>query len=138
MPLREVSKYGIFSGPHSEWIRKDISYLSVFSPNVGKQGPEKTPYLDTFHAVYSVVTNHYHNILKDVKTLQSRISRTQSRFQYRNAKSRYHSIYSPVQNIKYSSYSRRWPYWSFKVTRRCLSHRSHRKCFKNISCWECF
>ena len=23
----------------------------VFSPNTGKYGPEKTPYLDTFHAV---------------------------------------------------------------------------------------
>ena len=30
----KVSKYGIFSGP-----------------NTGKYGPEKTPYLDTFHAV---------------------------------------------------------------------------------------
>ena len=26
-------------------------YLSIFSPNAGKYGPEKTPYLDTFHAV---------------------------------------------------------------------------------------
>ena len=26
--------------------------LSVFSPNMGKYGPEKTPYLDTFHTVY--------------------------------------------------------------------------------------
>ena len=41
LPLREVSKYGIFSG----------SYFPVFSPNTGKNGPEKTPYLDTFHAV---------------------------------------------------------------------------------------
>ena len=31
----------IFSGP----------YFSVFSPNIGKCGPEKTEYLDTFHAV---------------------------------------------------------------------------------------
>ena len=30
----KVSKYGVFSGP-----------------NTGKYGPEKTPYLDTFHAV---------------------------------------------------------------------------------------
>ena len=30
--------------PHSDWI-------SVFSPNAGKYGPEKTPYLDSFHAV---------------------------------------------------------------------------------------
>ena len=26
-------------------------YLSIFSPNAGKYGPEKTPHLDTFHAV---------------------------------------------------------------------------------------
>ena len=32
-----VSEYRVFSGP----------YFSVF-------GPEKTPYLDTFHAVYSI------------------------------------------------------------------------------------
>ena len=25
--------------------------MSIFSPNTGKHGPEKTPYLDTFHAV---------------------------------------------------------------------------------------
>ena len=37
--------------PHSEWIRKDTNYLSVFTLNVGKYGPEKTPFLDTFHAV---------------------------------------------------------------------------------------
>ena len=30
-----------FSGP----------YFPVFSPNTGKYGPEKTPYLDTFHSV---------------------------------------------------------------------------------------
>ena len=37
----KVAKYGVFSGP----------YFPVFSPNAGKYGPEKTPYLDTFHAV---------------------------------------------------------------------------------------
>ena len=26
-------------------------YFPAFSPNVGKYGPEITPYLDTFHAV---------------------------------------------------------------------------------------
>ena len=35
--------------PHLDWIRRD--YLSVFSLNAGKYGTEKTPYLDTFHAV---------------------------------------------------------------------------------------
>ena len=29
----------------------NTKYLSVFSPNEGKYGPEKTPYMDTFHAV---------------------------------------------------------------------------------------
>ena len=37
----KVSKYEIVSGP----------YFPVFSQNAGKYGPEKTPYLDTFHAV---------------------------------------------------------------------------------------
>ena len=36
----KVPKYGVFSG------------MSAFSPNTGKYRPEKTPYLDTFHAVY--------------------------------------------------------------------------------------
>ena len=30
---------------------RDTPYLSVFSWNVKKYGPEKTPYLDTFRAV---------------------------------------------------------------------------------------
>ena len=34
-----------------DWIRRYTEYLSVFSPNVGKYGPEKTPYLDTFQTV---------------------------------------------------------------------------------------
>ena len=38
----KVSKYEVFSGP----------YLSIFSPNTGKYGPEKTRYLDTFYAVH--------------------------------------------------------------------------------------
>ena len=37
--------------PYSVWIRKDTRCLSVFSPQAGKYGPEKTPYLDNFHAV---------------------------------------------------------------------------------------
>ena len=37
--------------PHSDWIRRDTSYLSVFCPNAEKHGPEKTPYLDSFQVV---------------------------------------------------------------------------------------
>ena len=51
----KMSKYGFFFlariFPYSDWIRKDALYLSVFSPNTGEYGPEKTSYLDTFHAV---------------------------------------------------------------------------------------
>ena len=43
-PLRE--KY-----PNTKFLLKFFTYLSVFSPNAGKYGPEKTPYLDTFHTV---------------------------------------------------------------------------------------
>ena len=38
--------------PHSDWIRRDTRYLSVFSPNAGKYGPELTPNLSTFDAVF--------------------------------------------------------------------------------------
>ena len=41
-----MAKYGVFSGP----------YFPVFSPNTGKYGPEKTPYLDTFHAVTIIIS----------------------------------------------------------------------------------
>ena len=40
--------------PHSDWILRDAKYLSVFSSNAGKYGPEKTPYLGIFHAVFYV------------------------------------------------------------------------------------
>ena len=36
---------------YSDWILTDTLYLSLFSPNTGKYGPEKTLHLDTFHAV---------------------------------------------------------------------------------------
>ena len=38
----KVSKCGVISGP----------YFTVFSPNTGKYGPEITPHLGTFHAVF--------------------------------------------------------------------------------------
>ena len=38
---------------------RDTEYLSVFSPNAGKYGPEKTPYLDTFHVVLLVASAAY-------------------------------------------------------------------------------
>ena len=40
---------GSFSGPYFPAFRLNTLYLSVFSPNPRKYGPELTPYLDTFH-----------------------------------------------------------------------------------------
>ena len=40
----KVSKYGVFSAP----------YFPVFGQNTRKYGPEKTPYLDTFHVVIDI------------------------------------------------------------------------------------
>ena len=51
----KVPKYAVISGPYFpalSWIRRDISYLSVFRPNVGKHGPEITRSLATFYAVW--------------------------------------------------------------------------------------
>ena len=41
----KVSKYGVISGP----------CFPVFGLNTGKYGPEKTQYLDTFHAVLETI-----------------------------------------------------------------------------------
>ena len=41
--------------PHSDWIRRNTEYLSVFNLNVGKYGPGKTPYLDIFHALILII-----------------------------------------------------------------------------------
>ena len=38
------------------WLNLATSWISVFSPNMGKYGPEKTPYLDTFYAVINCGT----------------------------------------------------------------------------------
>ena len=45
----KVSKYGVISGPYFPVfvLNTERSYLSVFSPNTGKYGPELNPYLDT-------------------------------------------------------------------------------------------
>ena len=55
-----MSKYGVFSGPifpHSGWIR-----------NAGKYRPEKTLYLNTFHAVFTYFEN------KSAKTLTGKVT----------------------------------------------------------------
>ena len=52
LPLALPNSCKVHTVHASKMINKrDTKYLSVFSPNVGKYGPEITPYLDTFHAV---------------------------------------------------------------------------------------
>ena len=52
--LREVSKYGVISGPYFPVFglnTERYGVLRIFSPDTGIYGPEITLYLDTFHAV---------------------------------------------------------------------------------------
>ena len=60
LPCVKCVQIRSFSGPYFPAFglnRRDTSHLSVFSPNAGKYGQEKTPYLDTFHAVLLKVNN---------------------------------------------------------------------------------
>ena len=53
---RKMSVFGFFMVrilPNSYWIRKDTPYLSVFSPNARKFGPEKFR-IRTLHALYKL------------------------------------------------------------------------------------
>ena len=76
----KVPKYEFFFWPVFFHIQTDLHNL--FSPNAGKYGPEKTPCLDTFHAVGlnsdfmksptlggSIV--EYNNVLKRKKVLET-------------------------------------------------------------------
>ena len=54
-----MSKYGVFSGP----------YFTMFGLNAGKYGPEKTPYLDTFHTV--ILFNNSSKILKPFREFRT-------------------------------------------------------------------
>ena len=58
---------------HSGWIGRDTEYLSVFRRNAGKYRPEKTRYLDTFHAVL-VATRKNHLIPFQIISLLQVIS----------------------------------------------------------------
>ena len=49
--------WSVFSCIRTEYGK--ILYLSIFSPNRRKYRPGKTPYLDTFHAVYTCLCNQF-------------------------------------------------------------------------------
>ena len=56
-----MSKNGVISGPYFPAFglntERYFVCLSVFSLNAGKYGPEVTPFLDTFHAVFILTFN---------------------------------------------------------------------------------
>ena len=55
-----MSEYGVFYGPYfpTFGLNSEIYRKSPIQCQCGKYGPEKTPYLDTFHAVmHFPVTN---------------------------------------------------------------------------------
>ena len=60
--------------PHSDWIRKDTPYIFVFSPNARKYGPERAPYLDTFHAVSFRIQSECEKIQKRKNSIFERFS----------------------------------------------------------------
>ena len=74
MPLTawKVSKYGVYSGPYFPAFGLNTERYFVFSPNAGKYGPEKTPYLDTFSC--SVCTLLLSLLGSQMLTRQVRIS----------------------------------------------------------------
>ena len=64
-----MSKYGDFSGPYFLVFGLNTEIycvnVSVFSPNAGKYGPEKTPYLDTFRKVIAKSWNKVSSLTKE-------------------------------------------------------------------------
>ena len=50
-----MSKYEVFSGPYFPVVGLNTERYKVLSPNVGKYGPGKTPYLEAFHAVFCII-----------------------------------------------------------------------------------
>ena len=67
----KVSKYGVISGPYFPVF---VLNTNLFSRNTGKYGPEITPYLDTFHAVWLLAILLLPNYRRvSLKTLQKSI-----------------------------------------------------------------
>ena len=57
----KVSVFGAFLVrifPHSDWIRRDTKYISVFRPNAGKYGPEKLQ-IRTHVTQFEIIENFF-------------------------------------------------------------------------------
>ena len=69
----KVSKYVVISGPCFPVFGLKSPKICVFNPNTGKQGPEITPLLDTFHTVTVTVTVNCSALSKQIFGSISRI-----------------------------------------------------------------
>ena len=121
MKILKASLQDVFQKPKKHRICKSRRYLAQLSKRRliqwYKRYFEKAVFRHLSKIVFkTMVKDTLKTSLQDAFQLFSRTSRSQSRFQCRNAKSIYHSIHSSVQNIECSSQSRRCPERSFKVT----------------------
>ena len=67
----KVPKYAVFSGPYFPVVGLNTEIYSVFSSNKGKQGPEKTLYLDTFHArQFMKISNQFYYLYRANENLE--------------------------------------------------------------------
>ena len=67
----KVPKYAVFSGPYFPVVGLNTEIYSVFSSNKGKQGPEKTLYLDTFHAKqFMIISNQFYYLYRANENLE--------------------------------------------------------------------
>ena len=72
---------------------------SVFSPNVRKYGSEKTPYLDTFHAVLNINSNQSN--VNDINiTDNAHVKKSYSVFENRSENKG-----NPSENVKHENRS---------------------------------
>ena len=63
--------------PHSDWIRRNTTYLSIFSPNTGKYGPEKLRIRTLFTQCIGIegISNPFHATGLFLHTLEIRKTR---------------------------------------------------------------
>ena len=125
----KVSKYGVISGPYFPAFgvnteRYEVSkYLSVFSPNVGKYGPEITPYGETFHAVLGLV-------IVIIVFGSDRTSSAATLLNYLHIM--YQSIFCSFSSDFFTyqiNFSVLWPVWALRSLESCVSYLPSCFCF---------
>ena len=72
-----MSKYGVISGPYFPVFGLNTErylYLSIYSPNTRKYGPEITTYLDTFYAVLFSEMHHFKKACFQLSSFKKNVS----------------------------------------------------------------